>query len=89
MLETYGCGNFTSSRQDLVSEIKNAVQRGILIINCSQCYTGEVFMAYESGQVIKILCFEADPEWLLRTAGKFQKFHLSIKINLEGKKRLL
>lgn len=51
VMQTYGCGNFASSRKDLVLELKNAIQRGVIIINCSQCYNGDVSNTYESGQV--------------------------------------
>lgn len=51
MLETFGCGNFTSTRSDLVLEIQNAVDRGILIINCTQCYSGNIAPNYQTGQV--------------------------------------
>ena len=51
VLETYGSGNFISNRKDLIVEIKNAVKRGLIVVNCTQCYTGKVQSYYATGQV--------------------------------------
>ncbi|KAK7603806.1 hypothetical protein V9T40_003805 [Parthenolecanium corni] len=59
VLETFGCGNFTSTRNDLVLEIKNAVDRGILLISCTQCYSGNIAPNYQTGQILTrvgVLC---------------------------------
>lgn len=55
VLETFGCGNFTSTRNDLVLEIKNAVDRGILLISCTQCYSGNIAPNYQTGQVRNLM----------------------------------
>ncbi len=52
VLETYGIGN---GPQDplLIAELKRAVQRGVVIINCTQCIKGTVNMEdYATGSVL-------------------------------------
>jgi L-asparaginase len=41
VLETYGSGTFSTNEAMLV-EIRNAVARGVVIVNCSQCHSGRV-----------------------------------------------
>ncbi|XP_071496772.1 L-asparaginase-like [Diadema antillarum] len=49
---TYGAGNFPSDRKDILNAIKEAVEGGKLIVNCTQCPNGQVTPAYETGQVL-------------------------------------
>jgi len=51
VLQTFGSGNLTTSRTDLLRELKNAVDQGLLIVNCTQCYNGNVAEVYETGKV--------------------------------------
>lgn len=51
VLQTYGCGNAPNNRDDLISEIKKATRRGVLIINCTQCLHGPVVDQYATGKV--------------------------------------
>lgn len=51
VLETYGAGNGPDSRQDLLEEIKTAVRRGVIIVNCTQCLQGHVVDDYSTGRV--------------------------------------
>lgn len=53
VLQTFGAGNFPSLRTDLVNVIRKAVkERGVLIVNISQCQHGEVDeLAYATGEV--------------------------------------
>ena len=49
VLETYGSGN-APTYEWFLSALKNAVDRGIIILNVTQCYTGSVEMwRYETG----------------------------------------
>uniref|UniRef100_A0A0M3KAX5 asparaginase n=1 Tax=Anisakis simplex TaxID=6269 RepID=A0A0M3KAX5_ANISI len=52
VLETYGAGNMPSRRTDIIEEIRKAVQRGCIIINCSQCIRGQVDVHYFTGKVL-------------------------------------
>jgi len=51
VLQTYGSGNAPNNRDDLISEIKKATRRGVLIINCTQCLHGPVVDQYATGKV--------------------------------------
>ena len=52
VLETFGSGNAPTD-EAFLSAIKSAVDRGITIVNVTQCYSGPVVMArYETGNVL-------------------------------------
>ena len=51
VLQTYGSGNAPNNRDDLISEMKRATRRGVLIINCTQCLHGPVVDQYATGKV--------------------------------------
>ena len=48
VLQTYGTGNLPTNRPDLVEELRKASERGVLIVNCTQCAKGSVSYTYES-----------------------------------------
>ena len=50
-MQTYGVGNGPDERVDLIQAIKEATQRGVLIINCTQCAKGSVSATYRTGMV--------------------------------------
>lgn len=53
ILQTYGSGNAPSKNQHLLKVLREANDRGVVIINCTQCYRGRVDMAsYECGQIL-------------------------------------
>lgn len=52
VLQTYGCGNAPNNREDIISEIKKATCRGVLIVNCTQCLHGPVVDQYATGKVL-------------------------------------
>uniref|UniRef100_F1KVU4 asparaginase n=1 Tax=Ascaris suum TaxID=6253 RepID=F1KVU4_ASCSU len=52
VLETYGAGNMPSRRTDIIAEIRKAVERGCIIINCSQCVRGQVDVHYLTGKIL-------------------------------------
>jgi len=56
ILMTYGTGNIPSNDKALVELIKNACERGVIIVNCSQCLKGTVNMTtYETGSILERL----------------------------------
>lgn len=69
VLQTYGAGNIPSNRKDIIHELKGATERGIIIVNCTQCTSGSVTEMYESGQVLYdigvISGFDMTPEAVL------------------------
>ncbi|XP_056433199.1 60 kDa lysophospholipase-like isoform X1 [Gadus chalcogrammus] len=52
VLETYGTGNAPDNRADLLAELKEATDRGVIIINTTQCLRGTVSKVYATGEVL-------------------------------------
>ncbi|XP_051876012.1 60 kDa lysophospholipase isoform X2 [Pristis pectinata] len=52
VLETYGSGNAPDNRPDILEEFKKAIERGVLIINCTQCLRGSVTESYATGKAL-------------------------------------
>ncbi|KAF9967986.1 hypothetical protein BGZ73_000295, partial [Actinomortierella ambigua] len=52
VLETYGAGNAPSARHDLIAALKEACDRGVVIVNCTQCKRGLVTDVYQTGKVL-------------------------------------
>ncbi|KAG5669594.1 hypothetical protein PVAND_017481 [Polypedilum vanderplanki] len=50
VLQTFGAGNIPSNRKDLIDVLKEANDRGVIIVNCTQCMTGSVAEIYETGR---------------------------------------
>ena len=57
VLETFGAGNCPNRRTRFVQILKEAIDRGVIIINCTQCLKGAVIKAYETGKVIWFLVY--------------------------------
>jgi L-asparaginase len=53
VLMTYGSGNIPSHDQLLVDEIRAACERGVIVVNCTQCMKGTVNMStYATGSIL-------------------------------------
>ncbi len=52
VLQTYGAGNAPSNRTDLLAEFRQATNRGVIIVNITQCPNGKVDPAYETGNAL-------------------------------------
>ena len=55
VLQTYGAGNIPDTRKDLVEDLREASDRGVMIVNCTQCIRGRVSQNYAAGRV-RSLC---------------------------------
>jgi lysophospholipase len=53
VLQTYGAGNIPTNREDIIRELSEATQRGVLIVNCTQCFEGSVKALYETGRQLE------------------------------------
>uniref|UniRef100_A0A183EQQ4 asparaginase n=1 Tax=Gongylonema pulchrum TaxID=637853 RepID=A0A183EQQ4_9BILA len=51
-LQTFGAGNMPSKRRDIIEELKRAIERGCIVVNCSQCMRGQVDAHYLTGKVL-------------------------------------
>lgn len=52
VLHTFGAGNIPSNRKDLVNVLRDANERGVIIVNCTQCISGSVAEIYETGRYL-------------------------------------
>uniref|UniRef100_A0AAZ3R8G7 asparaginase n=1 Tax=Oncorhynchus tshawytscha TaxID=74940 RepID=A0AAZ3R8G7_ONCTS len=52
VLETYGSGNAPDNCADLLEEFRNATERGVIIVNCTQCLRGSVTTSYATGKAL-------------------------------------
>ncbi|XP_033095705.1 L-asparaginase 1-like [Anneissia japonica] len=52
VLQTYGAGNGPSDREEILAVLEEASDRGVLILNCSQCIKGVVSDSYETGSAL-------------------------------------
>lgn len=52
VLETFGAGN-APQRTDLMGSLKEACERGVVIVAISQCTKGSVSDAYETGRTLQ------------------------------------
>lgn len=54
VLETYGSGNAQNNDPNFLALLKDACDRGVIIINCTQCQKGSVEMSqYATGNTLK------------------------------------
>ncbi|XP_042211232.1 L-asparaginase 1-like isoform X3 [Homarus americanus] len=52
VIQTYGAGNMPSNRSDIVKVLKEATQRGVILVNITQCMHGSVDTIYETGEAL-------------------------------------
>jgi lysophospholipase len=55
VLETFGAGNCPNHRTRFIEILKETTDRGVIIVNCTQCLKGAVIKAYETGKVVVLL----------------------------------
>lgn len=53
VLQSYGTGNIPTNRDDIIEELRAATERGVIIVNITQCPTGCVSDAYEAGKLLQ------------------------------------
>jgi L-asparaginase len=54
VLETYGAGNAPAGDPDLLAVLRRATERGVVIVNCTQCLHGRVEMGdYATGRALR------------------------------------
>jgi lysophospholipase len=52
VLETYGSGNAPDRRRDFLDALRAATDRGLVIVNCTQCHKGTVSTTYAAGTAL-------------------------------------
>lgn len=53
ILETFGSGNAPDNRPELLQILQEATNRGVVIVNCTQCLRGHVRSHYASGKSLE------------------------------------
>lgn len=53
VLETFGTGNAPDNRPEIIQAIAEAVQRGVIVVNITQCPRGSVSSIYSTGHSLK------------------------------------
>ncbi|NP_001096091.1 60 kDa lysophospholipase [Danio rerio] len=90
VLETYGSGNAPDNRADLLGEIRKATQRGLIMINCTQCLRGSVTTSYATGQALSdaglVAGCDMTPEAAL---SKLSYVLAKQNLSIEEKKKML
>lgn len=96
ILETYGAGNAPSGDAELLQVLAQAVARGVVIVNCTQCLQGAVDMAdYATGNALRevgvISGHDITPEaalskliWLLSQGLGSDEIRQQMQLNLRG-----
>ena len=52
VLQTYGAGNVPNNRADIFDALRDATDRGVIIVNITQCMRNGVTDIYESGRLL-------------------------------------
>lgn len=55
ILETFGSGNAPDNQAAFTQVLKTAVERGVVIVNCTQCHRGRVNSDYAAGTALEAL----------------------------------
>ncbi|XP_066596945.1 L-asparaginase isoform X2 [Prorops nasuta] len=96
VLQTYGAGNVPANRKDIMDEFRAATERGVIIVNVTQCNSGTVSSLYEPAKLLEdagvIMGFDLTPEAALTKLAyvlskkdwSIEMKKDSIQINLRG-----
>ena len=52
VLQCYGAGNFPNNREDIMHHLKQATERGVIILSVTQCINGSVSAIYATGKAL-------------------------------------
>lgn len=96
VLQSYGSGNAPSHDREFLQVLSEACERGVVIVNCSQCLTGRVEMAhYATGRALAevgvVSGFDMTPEaaltklsYLLSQGLAADEIRVRMQQNLRG-----
>ena len=89
MLLTYGVGNAQQDEQ-LLATLKIASERGVLIVNCSQCLKGQVNMeGYATGHALRAVGVISGGDMTTETVIAKLYYLLSQQVSNKVKRELL
>jgi L-asparaginase/Glu-tRNA(Gln) amidotransferase subunit D len=99
VLCTYGTGNAPDNQAELLEAFHQACQRGVIIVNCTQCIYGSINVMYPSARMLQrigiisgadmtIECAIAKLSYLLGKGYSTEKVRLLMATNLRGEMTL-
>ncbi|KAL0969082.1 hypothetical protein UPYG_G00222400 [Umbra pygmaea] len=90
VLETYGSGNAPDNRADLLEEFRKATERGVIMVNCTQCLRGSVTTSYATGRALSDAGLVAGCDMTPEAALCKLSYVLARKeLNIEAKRKML
>eukprot|EP01120_Amphizonella_sp_Union-15-10_P002138 TRINITY_DN12293_c0_g1_i1.p1 TRINITY_DN12293_c0_g1~~TRINITY_DN12293_c0_g1_i1.p1 ORF type:complete len:409 (-),score=53.57 TRINITY_DN12293_c0_g1_i1:159-1385(-) len=89
VLETYGAGNAPNNQQSILDVIKQAVDRGVIIVNCTQCATGNTMGDYATGHALTKLGVISGSDMTTEAAVTKLSFLLARDLSIEEVKKLI
>ena len=63
VLQCYGAGNVPNNRKDIMNHLKEANERGVIILSVTQCINGSVSGLYATGKAL--LDIGIIPGWII------------------------
>jgi L-asparaginase len=88
VLETYGAGNAPDDNPEFLAAISQAVARGVVVVNCTQCIRGSVHAgAYETGSALSRAGVISGHDMTVEAALAKLFFLLSTEASTEDVKR--
>ncbi|EDS31622.1 l-asparaginase i [Culex quinquefasciatus] len=90
VLMTYGAGNIPSNKEDFIGALREASERGVLILNVTQCSGGSVSQMYETSHHLRELGVISGHDMTAEAAlGKLSYVLGKEDWDLEMKRRML
>ncbi|GJQ78369.1 hypothetical protein Trydic_g22195 [Trypoxylus dichotomus] len=89
VLLSYGAGNIPN-REDLKADLREAVKKGVIIVNLTQCLRGGVRAVYEGGEMLKEVGVLPGNDMTVEAAFSKLTYVLGQQhLSLEEKKRMM
>lgn len=90
ILQSYGIGNIPSNNPSVLKALKEACDRGVIIVNKTQCANGTVGALYEPGRALKQMGIIPGYDMTLQAALVKLQFVLGMKhLSLDEKKDMM